>query len=262
MRLLLLLAACAVVFAPSARAASSIGCSDYAPAVIEIRPQFGAVDYDTGQPMLKIRALAEAGVSGTQSESWPVGLSVGEFYLNITKDVFKIRSPYDPSTCGQVKALHVDIGFQKNVIYIAREFPKRSCPYRIIEEHEEKHKDVDRELLNEYADKAKVFFTDTAKKIGMVRGGSGAAIDGEIGDEITQAMDQFTGDIEAERRRRQKEVDSNEEYARVSASCEGNLMEIVNDRLALLEETQPGITKKMDGKGHLNSARPANETGY
>jgi hypothetical protein len=195
--------------------------------------------------------------------------------MNVVKDIYKSRSSYDPATCAQVKGIHIELGFAKNVIYIAKEFPKRSCPYKVILGHEEKHKAVDRELLEEFGQKAKAFFTITAKTIGVVRNGSGAAIDGEIGESLTRAMDQFSAELEDERSKRQKEVDSSEEYERVSASCEGNLMQIVSERLALMEETNPGSTKAIEKelKGGKNGsaskkdspatrARPSNVPGY
>jgi hypothetical protein len=233
----------AMIGAPLHAASPTYGCNDYAPATINVKPVFDDVEYDSTQPMLKIRDLAASGTTGTQSESWPVGLASGQFYLSVTKDIFKTRSSYDPTTCGQIKAIHVEMGFAKNTIYIAKEFPRRSCPYKIVMGHEEKHKAVDRQLLKEYSEKAKSFFARAAETIGVIRNGSGAALDNEMGENISRAMDQFSQEIEDERKSRQKEVDSSEEYARVSAACSGNLMAIVNERLAILEETSPGITK-------------------
>jgi len=248
MRLPLSLAAAllAMIGAPLCAATSNLatlGCNEYTPVTVDVKPVFDDVEYDTAQPMMKIRDLAATGGTGTQSESWPVGLSSGQFYLSVVKEIYKTRSTYDPSTCGQIRSIHVEMGFAKNTIYIAKEFPRRSCPYKTILGHEEQHKQVDRDLLKEYAEKAKTFFSDAAKGIGVMRNGSGAAIDTEIGEDMSRAMDQFSSTIEDERKRRQKEVDSTEEYARVQASCDGDLMAIVNDRLALLEETNPGITK-------------------
>ncbi|MBI3419976.1 MAG: hypothetical protein HY053_07590 [Proteobacteria bacterium] len=236
----------AASLSPARLSADTLGCNEYIPARIDVKPLFDDVDYDFSQPMIKIRTLSEEGETGVQSESWPIGLSVGQLYMRITINIFKSRTAYDPSTCSQIKAIHVELGFVNNKIYVAHELPKRSCPYKGVLAHEEKHKAVDQQLVEEYTEKAQTFFDDAAKAIGVLRNASGTAAETQINDLLNQAMDQFTHQMEEERKKRQKEVDSAEEYARVTAACEGHLMEIVQQRLELLEEMYPGVTKRVE----------------
>lgn len=258
-----------LLFAPAPLlAAATLGCAEFVPATVEVKAVFEDVTYETAHPMLKIRDMSEDAANGSQSESWPVGLAVGQFFMNVVKDVYKIRSATDPSTCGQIKAIHIEMGFMNNKIYVAKEFPKRSCPYKTVLAHEELHKEVDRQLLEEYAAKARTYFADAAAGVGMVRSGSGSAIEAQIGEHMDRAMDSFSNEMESERKRRQKEVDSNEEYARVSAACEGNLMQIVSDRIGVLESSYPGLLKTPESvkkkeadaaKRDMKTARPPRE---
>ncbi len=235
----------ALTAVPASLWAITIGCNEYRPATIEVRPVFQEVDYEFRQPMMRIRDIADADQAGAQPESWPVGLATGQLYMSITQDIYKSRAAYDPNTCGQIKAIRIELGFINNKIYVAREFPRRSCPYKVVLAHEEKHKTVDRVLLREYATKARSYFAEVAKGIGVLRHPSGAAIDTQIAAVVNEAMDGFSSEMESERRRRQKEVDSDEEYARITASCDGLLMQVVHDRLELLEETLPGFGKNL-----------------
>jgi molecular chaperone GrpE (heat shock protein) len=77
----------------------------------------------------------------------------------------------------------------------------------------------------------------------VLRNASGQALETQIDDLLNKSLEKFSNEMETERKRRQKEVDSPEEYQRVSAACNGDLMQIVNDRLNLLEQTYPGSTK-------------------
>lgn len=251
MRNFLLLIAIVFSFAvngPQAFAASDVeGCNNYVPTEVDVKTQYDEVEYDLTQPMLKIRDLSEGGKAkgkdALHSEAWPVGLSTGEMFFSVTSDIMKMRTGYSQTTCGQIKAIHVEFGFKDNKIYVAKEFPKRSCPFKEVLGHEEKHKAVDRAILDEYTDKVRIAFQDAAKKIGVVKSSSSSAIDDQLNSAFNQAVDKIGRQVEDELKSRQKEVDSKEEYQRVTDSCDGRTMEIVNQRLEILEESHPGITK-------------------
>ena len=234
------------VHAPQAFAASDTeGCNTYVPTEVNVKTNYDEVLYDFTQPMLKIRDLSERGKGkdNLHSEAWPVGLSTGEMFFSVTSDIMKMRTGYSQTTCGQIKAIHVEFGFKDNKIYVAKEFPKRSCPFKEILGHEEKHKAVDRTILDEYTDKMRIAFRDAAKKIGVVQSSSASVIDDQLNSAFNQAVDKISRQIEDDLKDRQKEVDSKEEYQRVTDSCDGRTMEIVNQRLEILEESHPGITK-------------------
>ncbi len=234
------------VHAPQAFASSDAeGCNTYVPTEVDVKTDYDEVLYDFTQPMLKIRDLSERGKGkdNLHSEAWPVGLSTGEMFFSVTSDIMKMRTGYSQTTCGQIKAIHVEFGFKDNKIYVAKEFPKRSCPFKEILGHEEKHKAVDRAILDEYTDKMRIAFRDAAKKIGVVQSSSASVIDDQLNSAFNQAVDKISRQIEDDLKERQKEVDSKEEYQRVTDSCDGRTMEIVNQRLEILEESHPGITK-------------------
>lgn len=230
----------------SAAHADADGCNDYVPTVVTVQPVYDETVYDFTLPMMEIKALAESGkekAKGSKhAEEWPVGLSLGEMYFSVSRDIMKMRPTSTQITCGQIKAVQIEFGFKDNKILVAKEFPKRSCPYREVLGHEEKHKAVDRRLVEEYAEKIKTVFLDVSRKIGVVRNATSAIVDDQIDSAFSQAVSKLTKEIETEHVERQKDVDTKEEYQRVTDSCEGQTMEIVNQRLNLLEDTHPGST--------------------
>lgn len=238
---------CLCLFGVKPAAAETAGCNNFIPASIRIDPIFDDTEYVT-LPMIKIRALADA-EKDVPTEQWPVGLSTAQAILKVQTDIYKVRSGYNQHTCGQIKTIYIQIGFKDNKIYLAKEFPKRSCPYKTVLEHEERHKEVDREILVEFAEKARMVFSDTAKKIGVIKSTAAGLIDEQINEQITIEMDRLAKDMAQERHSRQKLVDSAEEYRRVSESCDGRTMETVQQRLELLEATYPGITKSVFNPG-------------
>ncbi|MDX1922088.1 MAG: hypothetical protein SFW65_03035 [Alphaproteobacteria bacterium] len=230
-------------------ASNTEGCNNYVPTEVDVKVQYDEVDYDYTTPMLKIRDLSEGGKGkdSLHSEAWPVGLSTGEMYFRVNSDIMKMRAGYSQTTCGQIKSIQVEFGFKDNKIYVAKEFPKRSCPFKVVLAHEEKHKAVDRALLEDHSEKIRIAMRDIAKKIGVVQSASAVVVEDQINSVLNQEVNKLMRGVEDDLKERQKEVDTKEEYQRVTDSCEGRTMEIVQQRLELLEESHPGITKVRQG---------------
>jgi hypothetical protein len=238
-----LLLSALIAFGPAdAFAARRDRCNDYLPAKINVQTFFDPVDYQS-TPMLKIRAVEQKINHEGRPEAWPVGLSTGELYLQVTTDVFKMHSGTDNFNCGQVRAITVRFGFKDNTIYVAKEFPRRSCPFRTVLEHEEKHKTVDRAILEEFSKQMETRLKDVAEDIGMLQVPVNTAVDQQISDRLHMEVDKITQEIQEARGTRQSDIDTTEEYERISQSCDGQLREVVNDRLELLELSSPGITQ-------------------
>ncbi len=108
-------------------------------------------------------------------------------------------------------------------IYIAREFPPGTCKHNAIREHELKHIEVDREIVNKYAaligaavkqelDKQSLFgpyHTNQSKEVE-------AYLSGRIAAVIKYHHDMMSD----ERKRRQQVIDSLNEYERVNHLCD------------------------------------------
>lgn len=211
------------------------GCSASVPAQIYVEPIFDPIELDIKTSMTEISQLVEEKKEDGRAEQWPVGLASGMLVFDVTTDIYKMRGGFDQFTCGQVKAITVKMGFKNNRIYVAKELPRRSCPYKTVLEHEEKHKAMDQELLDEYVEKVRVFLQNTAEDIGIKRHVSAEAVEEQIQGIVNEKINFISREMEKERQRRQQKVDSEEEYTRVSGSCDGQLMELVQQRQQMLE---------------------------
>src|ERR1700733_608716 len=94
--------------------------------------------------------------------------------------------------------------------------------------HEQKHIDVNREILDEFVPLIEERFKSYLNLNGVIEVEHAAYAEQIIKDKLKSIMDEMTGQMEEENIRRQREVDSVEEYTRLSQVCEGELTNIAN----------------------------------
>lgn len=110
----------------------------------------------------------------------------------------------------------------KPTIYIANNFPRGSCMFNAIMEHEQKHVLVDREIVNKYATLiGNAVRSDIAQSrlFGPAPLSQKDDIQAAIGKRMQSLLDQFTAQMSDERRKRQQKIDSLEEYERINHLC-------------------------------------------
>lgn len=110
----------------------------------------------------------------------------------------------------------------KPTIFIASEFPQNTCKHNAIKEHELKHIQVDREIVNKYAalvgagvkqelDKQRVF--------GPYKVEQSKQVEAYMSGRVEAVIKYYNAMMEDERKRRQQLVDSLNEYERVNKLC-------------------------------------------
>lgn len=108
------------------------------------------------------------------------------------------------------------------IIYIADKFPKGSCKFNAIMEHEKKHVVVDREIVNKYAviigNRLKSEIS-SARIYGPVAKSKESLLGDKMRGKMKEILDDITKQMSAERQQRQQAVDSLEEYERVNNLC-------------------------------------------
>lgn len=110
-------------------------------------------------------------------------------------------------------------------IYIASEYRPGSCEYNAILEHEKKHLRVDQEIVNEYAQRIgstlSALLRYRGNETGWLKGPQIAATQDRMQQSVQAALDNVMSALENDRKARQQNIDSLEEYERVSAQCKG-----------------------------------------
>ena len=128
-------------------------------------------------------------------------------------------------TKGQICFWHdsIDILIHiKPTIYIANEFPTGTCMHNAIMGHEQKHIQVDREMVNKYAAIiGQAFQADVAqyRVFGPVPLSNQEAALSQIKTRMQAILKQYTNQMSAERKARQQQIDNLGEYERVNKSC-------------------------------------------
>ncbi len=110
-----------------------------------------------------------------------------------------------------------------SAIYIASDYPKGTCHYNAVLEHEKKHVAVDRELVNKYSNIIVRAVNNTLKTIGYAQGPFPAAqlpaVQSKIDSYLSQIIGAYGQNFAAERQKLQGQVDTLAEYNRVHAKC-------------------------------------------
>ena len=113
----------------------------------------------------------------------------------------------------------------KPTIYVANNFPKGSCMHNAILEHEHKHVVLDREIVNKYAaliGQAMKSDINQYHVFGPVPLSQQNVLQGQIKQRMQTILTNYTTQMSTERRKRQQQIDSLQEYERVNNLCPKN----------------------------------------
>ncbi len=116
-----------------------------------------------------------------------------------------------------VVTLHI-----KPTIFIAREFPRGSCKHNAIREHELKHVEVDREIVNKYAGLLGKSVQEIANRktiYGPYHVAQSKEVEAFLKGQLTAALKRYSSEMDDERKERQQQIDSLAEYERVNKMC-------------------------------------------
>lgn len=152
------------------------------------------------------------------------GLMSGEVGISQKIRIMEETYPTLNAGCLYVDSVSVQINI-KPTIYIARDFAKGGCMYNAIMEHEKKHIEVDREIVNRYKTRIRRGLEESFRRIGYGQGpftkGRLPAEKKRIQEYAQSIVQGYSEQMSEERRRLQQAVDTLEEYNRVNAKCPG-----------------------------------------
>ena len=132
----------------------------------------------------------------------------------------------DGKQCATLREVDVEISISPTV-FIASDFQDQPCWFKQIFAHETKHVEVDRAIMKKYAgqmtDGLNLALMDPAD---YTTGWVDTTAIGDMKDNmqagIDQAIEVMFNKMMADRRKRQQQVDSRDEYERISAACKPN----------------------------------------
>lgn len=208
----------------SSLAAAGSECDMAPPTQINITPDTNEVTYDYSRSLSTIQQVDIDTVDpyGIHSNSITQGFMEGQISMKreVEMDFQAVNGGRE--ACLWYKTITVDLHIDPKIV-IAREVKRDRCMHDAVKEHENKHVDVDRAVVNKAAQDIGKSLYDTLSKTGFVVGpvpaGEAQAVANQMVQRVmalTQAEYERLGFRRAEL---QQQVDSLEEYERVRALC-------------------------------------------
>lgn len=136
----------AIALSPTADAATVCDHPAQAPYVsLEVNP--GLINYNTNRDRAELRQL-HSGYQTIGANWTPIGLTVAELGLGLSVSV-RAEAMGDGQFCAKIAAVEATLGYDVIDVYIASEYPRGSCQYNAVLDHERLHVIVFQDTLNQ-----------------------------------------------------------------------------------------------------------------
>lgn len=218
MRIILL--ALSIVFLSAPVWAQSNLCTPYTnPVRLKFETKLVQPTYHTNLSIQDVRQLYTVrGQRISRAHTNAIGLTYAEISLGLsasTRSVPRQRGGY----CVYLEEVQADFGFDRVDVYVGREYPRGTCEYRTILDHENEHVAINnsavrgygprlRQSLERELGRLKPLFTTT------VRTGARQIVE-DLRQRIQPMMDAF----QREQRRRNAAIDTDANYGALQELC-------------------------------------------
>ncbi|AWU93377.1 hypothetical protein [Azospirillum ramasamyi] len=222
-RFLFLLPAVLLAALPTASpaAAQSNGCSGFPTTKLVLDSVLAPIQRDDAPTIAQLTRLPGR-------TPGPAG-SAGGHVLGLTQARYGEQSQIsalfkqmgDGTYCAAASTVTISFGFQQRIVHVASEIPANSCLHGEVLAHEMRHVAVDEALLREMMPQIRSSLEQVVDGMAPVRSRSQAQAMAAIRRPLESAMRRIMREFGRERDRRQAQVDTVEEYERVSRICNG-----------------------------------------
>jgi hypothetical protein len=211
----------------SPAAARSDGCPDFGPVEVRVELQLAPIRRDDGRALAELARLpGRRPGPANSSRAHVLGLTLAQY-----GDRSQIGTAYQQvgprAFCAGAKSLEVTFGFQERTVLVASELPRNSCIHREVLAHEMKHIAVDEKLLREFGPTIRRRLEAVAARAGSVRASTQQQALAAARRPFDMEMRALFREFGQKRDRLQAQVDSSEEYERVSRSCGGEVAKYI-----------------------------------
>jgi hypothetical protein len=213
---------------PPAAARDTIDCGNRGETAVHVTSIFDEPRLDFSQNLAGVQSIA-----GDHSHNHSIphyhGVTMGitryepaiEFHVPLT-----VETRGDSMACARVDEVNISIGYRDVVVFIANEIPRYSCAFDETMAHEQKHIDANRELLDKFVpmieERIKAYLR--ANSAFLVEKPENA--EALVRKRLDVIANEAVAKMETENIRRQREIDSPEEYRRLAQVCDGELSKL------------------------------------
>ena len=200
-------------------------CPEYEEPAVIITKKKLPVRIDHTKSALELVALSDDEMRSNE-ELIPAGVTTFEVKWS-NSSIINTWTEND-ETCAQISRYELGMRISELTIYIASEVPVDSCAYREVIEHENKHVDVAYKMLDDILPVTEGYIRDFLAYQGVIKGQTKEEVSRKlqvgIGDYSRGLKESFIGVS----KKLQMQIDSDEEYERLSKVCNGEISKIIN----------------------------------
>ncbi|MFY9288487.1 MAG: hypothetical protein WAO98_08290 [Alphaproteobacteria bacterium] len=199
-------------------------CESWPNIPVTVIPRFDQPSYNYNVNLNQVQALAnnpKRSVHGGH-HGITLGLTQYEPIIQFVAPMKGIKMP-NGLACAHVEHLEATIGYKNVVIYIPREVPQGSCGFDQVMAHEQKHIEVNRQILVEYTPRIQQKLQEYLKINGVFKQIQADYAEKLLNERLQAILNETAMQVFTENSRRQQLVDTAEEYRRVNSMCNGQL---------------------------------------
>lgn len=179
------------------------------------------IDHSLNQRQIAALMSKVSGNGSTSrgSDRRVVGLTVSEVGTKLSFDAQMAGASKASGYCVVIKKLNIQLYYQKQTIYVPREYGQQTCAYKAVLAHERQHARIDRDVLFAHAKDIKRQAVIEINALGAIYATTRADVKSRPTEIINARLDSAFARYRNNRESRHGAIDTNREYARVQAQC-------------------------------------------
>ncbi len=217
-----------VLMRPEARASDDSVCDPYPNINVNINPVFDEPLINTSHSLGAIQGLARSPAKViSMHDAATLGLTHYEPIIEFRVPMLK-RLLGDGTTCVKIHEIDATIGYRNVTIYIANEIARDTCAMHHVLEHEKKHVAINRSILMNYVPYIQKKLMEYMQINGLYRGPDPDYAESLMTEKARFVLNEAAKQIMEENSKRQRTIDTPEEYARNNTVCGGRINALVS----------------------------------
>lgn len=218
---------CALTILPALAGDSGDDCDSYPDVPVNVIGRFDDPDYDYTKNISEIMSLA-GNPNGLVRDGIMLGLTRYQPFIDINVATKVINLP-DGLSCAKADHVDVTIGYKDVKVYVAKEIPQDSCGFNEIIDHERKHVEANRELLEKYRPIIEDQLETYMKLNGVFREPNYDYAISLLHDKIKELLSSVSDDFNRDSTAIHAQIDSDNETRRINLSCNNELLGIIDN---------------------------------
>jgi hypothetical protein len=201
-------------------------CRPFANVAVDIKAVFDDPIVNSSHSFTSIQNMSSGSNVIPHYDAVALGLTRYNPVVEFRATLSKLPLP-DGTTCAQIEKVEATVGYRNVTIFVANELTDDTCAFEHVLKHEQKHVKVNRDLLMSFVPYIRNKLSDYLSLYGTFRGGDADYAEEVLRERANFVLSQTSKNMVEENRRRQRLVDTPEEYAKNNSACGGRLNAIV-----------------------------------